>query len=73
MATAKQNIILYYLTMNGDVAQAFDLTADELGYIGISSGHADKTRAQIESLVMDGLQLLVEYAGGVVKGTITAS
>lgn len=73
VATAKQNIILYYLTMNGDVAQAFDLTADELGFIGISSGHADKTRAQIESLVMDGLQLLVEYAGGVVKGTITAS
>lgn len=73
IATAKENIILYYLTMNGDIAQAFDLTADDLGYIGISSGHADKTRATIESLVMDGLQLLVEYAGGVVKGTITAS
>jgi len=73
VATAKENLILYYLTMNGDIAQAFDLTADELGYIGISSGHADKTRATIESLVMDGLQILVEYAGGVVKGTITAS
>ena len=44
VATAKENIIMYYLTMNGDIAQAFDLTADELGYIGISSGHADKTR-----------------------------
>jgi hypothetical protein len=73
VATAKENLILYYLTMNGDIAQAFDLTADELGYIGISSGHADKTRATIESLVMDGLQILVEYAAGVVKGTITAS
>lgn len=73
VATAKENLILYYLTMNGDVARAFDLTADELGYIGISSGHADKTRATIESLVMDGLQILVEYAAGVVKGTITAS
>lgn len=72
VATAKQNLILYYLTMNGDLARAFDLTADELGYIGISSGHADKTRATVESLVMDGLQILVEYAGGVVKGTITA-
>lgn len=71
IATAKENFILYYLTMNGDIASAFDLTADELGFIGISSGHADKTRAQIESLVMDGIQLLVEYAGGVVKGTIT--
>lgn len=73
IATAKQNLILYYLTMNGDIAAAFDLTADELGYIGISSGHADKTRATIESLVMDGIQILVEYAAGVVKGTITAS
>lgn len=72
VATAKQNLILYYLTMNGDVARAFDLTADELGYIGISSGHADKTRATVESLVMDGLQFMVEYAGGVVKGTITS-
>ena len=72
IATAKQNIIMYYLTMNGDVARAFDLTADELGYIGISSGHADKTRAQIESLIMDGIQFLVEYPAGVVKGTITA-
>lgn len=72
VATAKQNLILYYLTMNGDLARAFDLTADELGYIGISSGHADKTRATVESLVMDGLKILVEYAGGVVKGTITA-
>lgn len=73
IATAKENIIMYYLTMNGDIAQAFDLTSDELGYIGISSGRADKTRAQVESLVMDGIQFLVEYAGGVVKGTITAA
>jgi hypothetical protein len=72
IATAKQNIIMYYLTMNGELARAFDLTADELGYIGISSGHADKTRAQIESLIMDGIQFLVEYPAGVVKGTITA-
>lgn len=72
IATAKQNIIMYYLSMNGDIANAFDLTTDELGYIGISSGHADKTRAQIESLVMDGIQFLVEYAAGVIKGTITA-
>lgn len=73
IATAKENFILYYLTMNGDVANAFDLTADELGFIGIKSGYQTHERAQIESLVMDGIQLLVEYAGGVVKGTITAS
>ena len=72
-ATAKQNIVMYYLTMNGDIAQAFDLTADELGYIGIKSGYQNEERAQLESLVMDGIQFFVEYAAGVVKGTITAS
>lgn len=70
VATAKQNLIMYYLTMNGDIARAFTLTADELGYIGIKSGYQNEERAQIESLVMDGIQFLVEYAGGVVKGTI---
>lgn len=70
VATAKENLILYYLTMNGDVANAFDLTADETGYVGIKSGYQNEERAQIESLVMSGIQLFVEYAGGVVKGTI---
>lgn len=70
IATAKQNIIMYYLTMNGDIATAFNLTADELGYIGIKSGYQNESRAQIESLVMDGIQFFVEYAAGVLKGTI---
>ena len=70
IATAKQNIIMYYLTMNGDLAAAFNLTTDELGYIGIKSGYQNEERAQIESLVMDGIQFLVEYAEGVVKGTL---
>lgn len=73
IATAKENFIMYYLTMNGDVADAFSLTADELGYIGIASGIQNSERAQIESLVMDGIQFLVEYAAGVVKGTIDDS
>ena len=73
VATAKENLIMYYLTMSGDVANAFDLTADELGLVGISSGYQNKERAQIESLVMDGIQFLVEYAAGVVKGTIDDS
>ena len=72
-ATAKENLIMYYLTMNGDIADAFGLTADELGYIGIKSGYANEERAQIESLVMDGIQFLVEYASGVVNGTIDDS
>lgn len=72
-ATAKENLIMYYLTMNGDIADAFQLTADELGYIGIKSGYQNEERAQIESLVMSGIQFLVEYSAGVVKGTIDDS
>ena len=71
VATAKENLIMYYLTMGGDLANAFSLTVDELGYIGIKSGYQNEERAQIESLVMDGIQFLVEYAAGVIKGTIT--
>jgi hypothetical protein len=73
VATAKQNIIMYYLTMSGDIAQAFSLTADETGYIGIKSGYQNEERAQIESLVMSGIQFFVEYAAGVVKGEIDDS
>ena len=73
VATAKENIVMYYLTMNGDIANAFNLTADELGYIGIKSGYQNEERAQIESLVMDGIQFFVEYAAGVIKGTITSA
>jgi len=73
IATAKQNIVMYYLTMNGDIADAFNLTADELGYIGINSGYQNNERAQIESLVMSGIQFFVEYAAGVVKGEIDDS
>lgn len=73
VATAKQNIVMYYLTMNGDIATAFKLTADELGYIGINSGDQNNQRAQIETLVMDGIQFFVEYAAGVIKGSIDDS
>lgn len=72
VATAKENLIMYYLTMSGDIAQAFNLTADETGFIGIKSGYQNEERAQLESLVMDGIVFLVEYAAGVVKGTITS-
>ena len=72
-STAKENLILYYLTMNGDIANAFQLTADQTGYIGIKSGYQNEERAQIESLIMSGIQFLVEYADGVVVGTIGES
>lgn len=73
ISTAKENLILYYLTMNGDVANAFDLTADATGYIGIKSGYQNEERAQIESLIMSGIQFLVEYVDGVVIGQIDST
>lgn len=73
ISTAKENLILYYLTMNGEVARAFDLTADTTGFVGIKSGYQNEERAQIESLIMSGIQLLVEYADGVVIGQIDST
>lgn len=72
VATAKENIILYYLTMNGDIARVFKLTTDETGFVGM---HIDPnfTRAQQESLFMSGIQYLVEYASGVVRGIIDST
>lgn len=72
VATAKENIVMYYLTMNGDLASAFNLTTDETGYIGIKSGYANEERAQIESLVMNAIRFAPEYAAGVIKGTISS-
>lgn len=72
-STAKENLILYYLTMSGDIASEFNLTTDPTGYIGINSGNANNSRAQVETLVMSGIQFLVEYASGVVVGQIDAT
>ena len=73
ISTAKENIIMYYLAMSGDIARAFELTADATGYIGIKSGYQNEERAQIESLIMSGIQFLVEYVDGVVVGQIDST
>jgi len=73
IATAKQNIVLYYLGMNGDIASKFGLTVDDLGLIGIKTDIPTEQRAQLETLVMCGIDFFVEYAAGVVKGTISDS
>ena len=72
VATAKENFIMYYLTMSGDIARTFNLTTGDLEYIGINSGYPTNNRMQAETLVANGITILVEYAEGVVKGTIGA-
>ena len=73
VATAKENIVLYYLTMNGDIAGKFGLTVDDLGLVGIKTDIPTENRAQLETLVMCGIDIFVEYAAGVIKGTISSS
>lgn len=73
VSTAKENLVLYYLTMNGDIADAFNMTVDDLGLIGIKTNIPTDNRMQVETLVASGIQFFVEYAAGVVKGTISTT
>lgn len=72
-STAKENLIMYYVPVSSEAMNAFGLTADQTGYIGIKSGYATEERAQVESLVMSGIQFMVEYASGVVLGQVDAT
>ena len=72
-STAKDNIILYYISMNGEAGRAFNLTTDETGFIGITSNITNTERVQLETLLMYGLRFLVEYADGVVCGKIDST
>lgn len=73
ISTAKENVIMYFVPVSSEAMSAFGLTADATGYIGIKSGYTNEERAQIESLVMSGIQFLVEYADGVVYGQVDAT
>ena len=72
-STAKENLIMYYVPVTSEAMGSLGMTADETGYIGIKSGYANEQRAQVESLVLCGIQFLVEYADGVVIGQIDAT
>ena len=69
-STAKENLIMYFIPVTAEAMKAFTMTVDQTGLVGIKSGYPAEDRAQIESLVMSGIEFLVEYADGVVKGTI---
>lgn len=69
-ATAKDNIVLYYVPVNGaDLGEAFSFTADELGYIGIHE-EPDYTNMTASDTVINGMTLFAERLDGVVVGTI---
>ena len=70
-ATAKENIVLYYVPVNGaDLGNAFSFTADQTGLIGIHE-EADYKHMTAEDTVMSGVVLFAERLDGIVKSTIT--
>ncbi|HZK00084.1 MAG TPA: hypothetical protein VFC79_08755 [Tissierellaceae bacterium] len=70
-ATAAENIVLAYIPMtNSEVARAFNLTADQTGFIGMTHT-PQEDRATIQSLVMSGITLFTEREDGLVKVEIT--
>lgn len=69
-ATAKENIVLYYIPVNGaDLNEAFSFTADETGYIGIHE-EPDYTTMTASDTVVEGMTLFAERIDGIVVGTI---
>lgn len=72
-ATAKDNIVLYYIPVNGaDLDEVFDFTSDETGFIGIHEEPDYKTMTA-EDTVMSGLVLFAERIDGIVIGKIEAA
>ena len=71
--TASENIVLYYIPVtSADMAEAFELTADATGLIGIHTGPAyDKLSA--ETVAASGVGLFAEKLDGVVIGSITGA
>ena len=69
-ATAKNNLVLYYVPVNGaDLGEAFDFTSDELGLVGIHES-ADYTNMTASDTVVSGIVLFAERVDGVVVATI---
>lgn len=72
-ATAAENIVLYYVPVtSSDLAQAFDLTADETGLVGVHTGPA-YDRLSAETVATSGVGLFAEMLDGVVVGSITGA
>lgn len=70
-ATAKENVVLYHVNVSsGDIKNAFALTTDETGLVGIRE-YADEDHARVMDLVMSGVTFFPERLDGIVVGTIS--
>lgn len=71
-ATAKNNLVLYYVPVNGaDLNEAFTFTSDATGYIGIHE-EPDYTNMTASDTVVNGMVLFAERLDGIVVATIGA-
>ncbi len=71
-ATAKKNIVLYYIPVNSaDISEAFTFTTDESGLIGIHE-EPDYTNMTSQDTVVCGVELFAERLDGIVVSTISA-
>ena len=72
-ATAKDNVVLYYVPVNGaDLGEAFAFTSDELGLIGIHEV-PDYDNMTAKDTVVSGVQLFAERIDGIVVASITGA
>ena len=72
-ATAADNIVLYYIAVNGaDLGEAFNFTSDDTGLIGIHET-PDYTNMTASDTVVSGIVLFAERIDGVVVGTISGT
>lgn len=66
-ATAPDNLVLAYINAsNSDLAKTFNLTSDELGYLGMTH-FLEHTNLTEQTLVVSGLKFFAERLDGVVK------
>lgn len=71
--TAKENLVLYYVAVNGaDLDKAFEFTSDETGLIGIHE-EADYSNMTAADTVLAGLVLFAERLDGVIVATINSA
>ena len=68
-ATAKENIVLYYIPVNSaDLGEVFRFASDESGLIGIHE-EPDYTNMTASSTVINGMALFAERLDGVIVST----
>lgn len=70
-ATAKDNLVLYYIPVNGaDLGEAFDFTSDPTGLIGIHEV-PDYNTMTVTDVATSGVVLFAERVDGIVVSSIT--